>query len=262
MTCLACGPTSATPSREHIFSQWLQEFLNIRNLSLGLYRRNNEGSAERTRPDISLSSFTLKRICGTCNNGWMSRLEERVKPVLKPLLDGSSTLESLDVDQRQVLAQWAAKTAIIESHSIGAQSPVPGALLQWMRAHEGDPRGRFTVAASSLNLGMVGHMQIGQILGTLGGSMMAGNIILLAFPNIVLACGFPVPQLNLFGYLCRCDLSVYRPLWPGASEWAGMKGLLPFTGQETDDAALLDMASRIEIFHPMIEREAPRVYRP
>jgi hypothetical protein len=124
---------------------------------------------------------------------------------------GDAKLESLDTEQRQLLARWAGKTAIIESHSVGAESPVDGALLQWMRTHENDVPGRFAVAGCPFMHSAIGHMQVGVIRDLLGGKTIAGNIVVLAFPNLILTCGFPIPDLTALSYRCKCDLSVYRP---------------------------------------------------
>ena len=147
--CLSCGLTSSRLSREHVFPRWLQDYLSAKNVALGLYRRNSDGSGKRVRPDVSLNSFALRRICENCNNGWMSKLEERAKPVLIGLLSNSKAQESFNIDQQYSLARWAAKTAIVESHAVGSESPVPANLLQWMRTHEGDAPGRFGVAVAS-----------------------------------------------------------------------------------------------------------------
>lgn len=48
--------------------------------------------------------------CQNCNNGWMSRLEERVKPVLLPMIDGGSI--TVRTDQQVSIARWTVKTAM------------------------------------------------------------------------------------------------------------------------------------------------------
>jgi len=201
---------------------------------------------------MALNSFVLKSICNDCNNGWMSRLEVRTKPILTGILEGSSTVEALTTEQRNTLARWAGKTAIIESHAIGAESPVPESLLDWMRTHEEDAPGRFGVATADTKLPIVGHLQIGLIHDLIaGGGISTGNIVLLALPNIVLASAFPVPEFTHLSYRLRCDLSVYKPLWPDAAAWEQMEDLQPNAGQESAESVMQDLAGRIEIFHPM-----------
>jgi len=249
MLCLACGQTSSRPSREHVFPAWLLKFLKVKRVPMNMYRRRNDGTKEPHRAMI-LDSFKLRRICTSCNSGWMSRLENRARPLVLDLINGSVALESLGDDQRKLLARWAGKTAIIETHAVGAESPVDGRLLRWMRSNEDATPGRFAVVAASNQYGGVGHMQVGVIRDLIGGETVAGNIVVLAFPNLILTCGFPIPDLD---WRCRCDLALYRPMWPDIAAWEPMKNLNPFTCSESDPLTLLEtLAERIELFQPVL----------
>jgi len=53
----------------------------------------------------------LKWICQSCNNGWMSRLENSAKPIVESILDDK--LKGLDTSAQSTLAQWAVKTAMV-----------------------------------------------------------------------------------------------------------------------------------------------------
>ncbi len=61
-----------------------------------------------SKPQHSL--YTTVKVCEPCNTGWMSDLEEQVKPVLTPLINGAST--TVAAGHRRLLALWATKTAI------------------------------------------------------------------------------------------------------------------------------------------------------
>lgn len=56
-------------------------------------------------------SLSLKRLCKTCNNGWMSRLENEAKPVVESILDDK--IEAIDASAQFILARWAVKTAMV-----------------------------------------------------------------------------------------------------------------------------------------------------
>ena len=56
-------------------------------------------------------SLRVKRLCPSCNNGWMSRLESETKPVLESILDDQ--LKDLDTSAQLTLARWAVKTAMV-----------------------------------------------------------------------------------------------------------------------------------------------------
>ena len=69
------------------------------------------------RNGVSLPSWskyqpelTIRCVCEQCNNGWMNRLETRVRPHLQPLLTGPS---ALDVDAQTTISAWAVKTAMV-----------------------------------------------------------------------------------------------------------------------------------------------------
>lgn len=53
----------------------------------------------------------LKRVCRTCNNGWMSRLENEAKPVIESILDDK--IKAVDASAQLTLARWAVKTAMV-----------------------------------------------------------------------------------------------------------------------------------------------------
>jgi len=58
-----------------------------------------DGTNQRARTDITVDSFRLKQICKSCNNGWMSELENLAKPLilgLKPWRPESATWPSSD----------------------------------------------------------------------------------------------------------------------------------------------------------------------
>jgi hypothetical protein len=52
-------------------------------------------------------------VCTICNNGWMSRLEAEVKPILIPLIDDPRRMEALGLHQRTTIARWAVKTVAV-----------------------------------------------------------------------------------------------------------------------------------------------------
>ncbi|HXQ00893.1 MAG TPA: hypothetical protein VN845_12630 [Solirubrobacteraceae bacterium] len=49
-------------------------------------------------------------VCAGCNHGWMSDLETKASPLLKPMLKGNT--QGLSIEQQACLAQWATKTAM------------------------------------------------------------------------------------------------------------------------------------------------------
>ncbi len=50
-------------------------------------------------------------VCQVCNNGWMSALEVRARPILAPMMLGKPTI--LTAEDQAVAALWAEKTAFV-----------------------------------------------------------------------------------------------------------------------------------------------------
>jgi hypothetical protein len=59
-------------------------------------------------------------VCGTCNSGWMSRLESAAKPVLTQLQAADSC--SLDLVRQTILANWIVLKMMVVEHSIRNQA--------------------------------------------------------------------------------------------------------------------------------------------
>jgi hypothetical protein len=66
---------------------------------------------ERNLGNWPTKDLLVKRVCGDCNNGWMSRLENDAKPILESILDDK--LDVLNVPAQCTLALWAVKTAMV-----------------------------------------------------------------------------------------------------------------------------------------------------
>jgi hypothetical protein len=245
MMCLACGPTSSTASGEHVFSAWLLKYLAAKEIRMATFRVQGNGTEEPHRIEIALDKFRSKRTCENCNNGWMSRLEANVMNSLKGLLDGTRSLGSLTEHERQLLAKWAGKTAIIESHAIGAEHPVNPRFLRWMKENDSTP-GNFAFAACQRDFGGIGHLQVGAIKDLIGGGIVAANIIVLTLPSLAFVCAFPFERLSYDR--CLCDLSLLTPLWPVAAAWRQTRELPPL-GKVEGSEGLLVLAERIELYH-------------
>jgi len=121
--CIFCGRNERM-SREHLFARWLREaFPQLGNDQIQMTWRNATPAAvvsEHTWRGELLGN-RVRRVCIECNNGWMSQLEERTRPILAPMAMGQPS-EIATVDQI-VLATWAVKTAIV-SEWLGQETPI------------------------------------------------------------------------------------------------------------------------------------------
>lgn len=124
-TCVFCGTASVTV--EHVWPQWMRslppvaEIVNARLIPQEILRtrvlpanvlgfpvtlHERVGSTNPKASDLK-----IKRVCATCNNGWMSALEVRVQPIIRKLIpDGPVRLSARE---QQTLATWAVKTTML-----------------------------------------------------------------------------------------------------------------------------------------------------
>ena len=115
--CVYCG--KAGSSKEHVWPGWVRrhatEVLGVSPKNVQRYEGSQEHRGALPRQTSvtkghSRLTLTIKHPCKTCNNGWMSRLEETAAPILKPMIEGRQ-LELVSSDVKIVRA-WATKTAL------------------------------------------------------------------------------------------------------------------------------------------------------
>jgi hypothetical protein len=95
-----------------------------------------------------------RRVCRTCNSGWMSRLTETAKPSLERVLFGSP--ETIDIADQELIARWVAMTIMTveigqrypgvetgERHRFKNDQRVPDDWRIWIGRYSGD---RWTAA--------------------------------------------------------------------------------------------------------------------
>jgi hypothetical protein len=91
-------------SKEDLFPRWILERVKTREL---LSRRIGDMSPEITEDQ----EVRIPCVCMKCNNGWMSRLETKCKPMIGSLLEDLSL--PLDAEHRKFLSEWALKMAMV-----------------------------------------------------------------------------------------------------------------------------------------------------
>lgn len=72
-------------------------------------------------------SGRLRVVCASCNNGWMSDLQQEAKPHLLPLIKGETYL--LHRNAQKTLAAWIAMFAMVAEHvdKTGTRIPIRSA---------------------------------------------------------------------------------------------------------------------------------------
>jgi hypothetical protein len=152
--CLFCGSRGPL-SEEHVFGEWLKKLGHGGN---GI-REYVDGAA----PVIQVGgpfSKTLKIVCRSCNNGWMSRMEDAVKPLLIDMFNGNRV--ELDEAAQRDLARWAFKTAAVLAHVTGRQGQVPVEQCRAFHQTDEPPPGVFIrIGAASVSSNHHGE-QVGE----------------------------------------------------------------------------------------------------
>jgi hypothetical protein len=107
--CVFCG-ASGKMTAEHVLPNWLA--------GIGLTSQPAAGAASgwlnrspQPRGPGKPFRTTVRAVCASCNNGWMSGLEQVARRVLTPMIRGEETVVSKD--DQPVLAMWALKTTLV-----------------------------------------------------------------------------------------------------------------------------------------------------
>lgn len=103
--CGAAGPLT----KEHVFGDWLSRL----GLDPGPVQ-HLAGALNRLGKDLGTGPMfarTVRNVCSTCNNGWMSALERTAQRALGPLILGEQG--TIAADEQGALALWAQKTVMV-----------------------------------------------------------------------------------------------------------------------------------------------------
>jgi hypothetical protein len=111
-TCIFCAKPA--DSEEHPIALWLIERMQVGNQPIRVGKRT--ALEINARPPHSLKSLSVRKVCSSCNSGWMGDLEAwfqgagglLVGPIWPQLAD--IIISMLQGDQ---FAKWALKTAIM-----------------------------------------------------------------------------------------------------------------------------------------------------
>ncbi|MCU1485236.1 MAG: hypothetical protein JWN67_1982 [Actinomycetia bacterium] len=110
--CTFCG-LIRPQAKEDVIPKWLARELGG-VAPFVAEARHFSGSDElisRTERKVgSAAAYKLRGVCVTCNNGWMSELENAARAVLLPMVRGETVV--LDATAQVLVASWCAKTAL------------------------------------------------------------------------------------------------------------------------------------------------------
>jgi hypothetical protein len=115
--CAFCS--SPATSKEHIWSNWMGPLFpgdkHFQN-SAADFQKGLEISSNNTWNSPKLN-WKAKVVCGNCNNGWMSDLENNLaKPAMKDLISGKWLDFPINQLRANQIASFAFKTSVILDH--------------------------------------------------------------------------------------------------------------------------------------------------
>jgi len=104
--CIFCGERAST--KEDAWPLWLVRRLPTPH-GVRIEARRRGKSLEGWK--ALRHGITVRFVCAECNNGWMSQLETRAKPVVEKFLDEPQF--QLSREEQSTLAIWMAKNAMV-----------------------------------------------------------------------------------------------------------------------------------------------------
>jgi hypothetical protein len=117
-TCIFCQVFGLL-EREHVVSEWMRDILHKRPAASvyrlhRTFRYSGTSTPEMTGHWVKpIATKRVRCVRHDCNHGWMKLLEERVKPLLGPLMLNGLQIIPVGKDQRRDLAAWAFKVVAV-----------------------------------------------------------------------------------------------------------------------------------------------------
>lgn len=121
--CIFCGGHPIT--KEHMWPDWLRNY--IPRTRLNYHSRSGIMFKKHTKSKISLHggdphSSTVRRVCKSCNSGWMSQLQNLAKPILVPLIENGHI--SLRKRDQTILAEWITMFTMVAEFKLRSEELV------------------------------------------------------------------------------------------------------------------------------------------
>ncbi|HEX4807187.1 MAG TPA: hypothetical protein VFU94_14910 [Conexibacter sp.] len=131
--CVFCGFRGKL-SNEHVWPDWLAQFV-IDDARAPWVKIGRRGGVERIW-DAPMFHHKVRRVCRPCNNGWLSDIENAVKPFLRWMILGRDC--QLDSGTQATFATWCTLRAFMAQFAVG-ESSVPPHHFRWIYDHREPP---------------------------------------------------------------------------------------------------------------------------
>jgi len=104
--CVFCGQKGVT--KEHVWPLWLRAIFAD---SGSTHIIQSERASGNRNYHGNLLGATVRIVCASCNNGWLSRLEQKSMKLLSNMIRGG--YRQLEAADQELLSFWCVKTGLI-----------------------------------------------------------------------------------------------------------------------------------------------------
>jgi hypothetical protein len=123
--CVFCNQQPDKWSEEHAIPQWLLDYMGITAQDQTFQGYAMTGGEATKQRIFATRRLVEGRVCATCNNGWMSELENTAKATLIALIEHKRAVWELTADESAWVAKWAVKSAFVLANVSLASAPAP-----------------------------------------------------------------------------------------------------------------------------------------
>jgi hypothetical protein len=113
--CIFCGTGKLT--KEHIWADWLKKYIPRTTIKHSLKKELiHAGGIEFNilEHNGDVHSRRIRCVCASCNNGWMSKIQNDVKPILIPMLSGEEVV--LRKKERVSISSWVGMMIMVAEY--------------------------------------------------------------------------------------------------------------------------------------------------
>ena len=111
------GPEKIT--NEHVLGEWIGHLWGARRGGRQMQHTHTRDTDTTRVWQAYRLDQQVRMACGTCNSGWMHQLEEKVRPIITPMIVPKAAgvrQVSLDLLSQLLIATWAVKTAMVAEY--------------------------------------------------------------------------------------------------------------------------------------------------
>ena len=114
--CIFCNLNTSPTSDEHVLPHHWKKTFPAATEGQVQVGRNRDGSDRDPveKKQVTPYDLKVKRVCESCNNGWMREMDEAAKDLIFDLSWGEN--ECVTGDQAEQLATWCTKVALVRTH--------------------------------------------------------------------------------------------------------------------------------------------------